>query len=168
VEPPSVNAVEQTTQGDPAVKALFKTILCPIDFDDNSIAALQYARDFSVKNDATLHVLHVVYAPLASPRFPLEPYEGISEEPAKIELKKIAREHLQGKARYELATRTGKPADVINQAAEELDVDLLVMATHGKTGVTRMLLGSVAEHVVRASKRPVLIIPAKGEVDPKI
>jgi universal stress protein A len=115
-----------------------------------------------VKNDATLYVLHVVYAPLASPRFPLEPYEGISEEPAKLELQKIARRHLQGRARYELATRTGKPADVINEAAEELDVDLLVMATHGKTGVTRLLLGSVAEHAVRASKRPVLIIPAKG------
>ena len=140
------------------MKALFKKILCPVDFDDNSIAALRYARDFAVNNDATLHVLHVVYAPLASPRFPLERYKGISEGPAKLELHKIAREHLQGRARYELATRTGKPADVINQAAEDLDVDLIVMAMHGKTGVTRLLLGSVAEHVVRASKRPVLTI----------
>ena len=144
------------------MKALFKNILCPIDFDDNSIAALQYARDFAVKNDATLHVLHAVYAPLASPRFTLEPYEGLSEQPGKLALEKIAREHLQGRARYELAVRTGKPADVINQAAEDLNIDLIVMATHGKTGVTRLLLGSVAEHVVRTSKRPVLTVRPEG------
>ena len=81
------------------MKALVKKILCPIDFDDNSIAALEYARDFAVKNDATLYVLHAVYAPLASPRFPLEPYEGISEGPGMLELQKVAREHLQGRAR---------------------------------------------------------------------
>jgi universal stress protein A len=162
VELPSVKLLDQKPKGDPAVKALFKKILCPVDFDHDSIAALEYARGFAVKNDATLHVLHVVYAPLASPRFPLEPYQGISEEPAKLELQKIAREHLQGRARYELAIRTGKPADLISQAAEDLDVDLIVMATHGKTGLTPLLLGSVAEHVVRTSKRPVLTIRPDG------
>ncbi len=139
----------------------FKKILCPIDFDDGSIAALQYARDLAKENDAALYVMHVVFVPLASPGLPLEPLPVISEEPSKLQLQKIAREHLEGKVRYELATRTGKPADTINQTAEDLDVDLIVMATHGRTGVTRLFLGSVAEHVVRASKRPVLTIRPK-------
>jgi nucleotide-binding universal stress UspA family protein len=68
---------------------------------------------------------------------------------------------LEGNLRYELATRTGKPAETINQAAEDFDVDLIVMATHGRTGVTRLFLGSVAEHVLRASKRPVITIRPK-------
>jgi universal stress protein A len=143
------------------VAKFFKNILCPIDFDDNSIAALRYARDLAKEQDATLHVMHVVFVPLASPGFPLEPYPVVSEEPSNLELQKIAREHLDGKVRYELASRSGRPAETINQAAEDLGVDLIVMATHGRTGVTRLFLGSVAEHVVRSSSRPVLTIRPK-------
>jgi nucleotide-binding universal stress UspA family protein len=47
-------------------------VACPIDFDDNSIAALHYARDLAKEHDATLYVVHVVFVPLASPGFPLE------------------------------------------------------------------------------------------------
>jgi universal stress protein A len=141
-----------------AVLKFFKKILCPVDFDENSIAALRYARDLAKDNDAILQVLHVTFVPSVSPGFPLEPYPVVSDEPSDLELQKIAREHLDGKVRYELASRTGKPAETINQAAEDFDADLIVMATHGRTGVTRLFLGSVAEHVVRASRRPVLTI----------
>jgi universal stress protein A len=147
------------------VAKFFEKILCPIDFDDNSIMALRYARDLAKDSEAILYVMHVVFVPLASPGFPLEPYPVVSEEPSNLELQKIAREHLDGKVRYELASRVGKPAETINQAAEDFDVDLTVMATHGRTGVTRLFLGSVAEHVVRAAKRPVLTIrPPDGSV----
>ena len=139
----------------------FKKILCPIDFDDNSIAALDYARDLAREHDATLYVLHAVFVLLPGAGFPLEPYPVVSDEPRKLELQKIAREHLDGKVRYELAARAGKPAETIIQAAEDFDVDLIVMATHGRTGVTRLFLGSVAEHVVRTSSRPVLTIRPK-------
>ncbi len=140
---------------------LFKKILCPIDFDDNSIMALDYARDLAKEHDATLHVLHVDFVPLVSTGLPLEPYPAVADEPGRLELRKIAREHLHDRVRYELAVRTGKPADWINQLAEELDVDLIVMATHGRTGVARLFLGSVAEHVIRTSRRPVLTIRPK-------
>jgi nucleotide-binding universal stress UspA family protein len=102
--------------------------------------------------------------PLGGPHFPLEPYPAVSEDPSKLELQKIARKHLDGRVRYGLATRAGKPAEAINQAAEDFGVDLIVMATHGKTGVTRLFLGSVAEQVVRTSKRPVFTIrPTAGD-----
>jgi universal stress protein A len=140
------------------VAKFFRKILCPIDFDRNSLVALEYARDLAKEQDATLHVLHVVFIPMVSPGFPGEPYPVVSEEPSKLELEQVAREHLDGKVRYELATRSGRPAECIKQAAEELGVDLIVMATHGKTGMARLILGSVAEHVVREASRPVLTI----------
>jgi universal stress protein A len=145
------------------VAKFFKKILCPIDFDDNSIAALHYARDLAKEQDAVLHVLHVVFVPLTSPGFPAAPYPVVSEEPSKVEIEKVAREHLEGKVRYELAVRTGKPAETINRMAEDLGVDLIVMATHGRKGIARLFLGSVAEHVVRGSSRPVLTVrPQEG------
>lgn len=139
---------------------LFKKILCPIDFDDNSLAALDSARDLALESDATLYLVNVVFQPLATPGFPLEPRPVISEEPSRLALEKLARERLHGKVRYELLVRIGKPAELINQAAEELDVDLIVMATHGRSGVGHLFLGSVAEHVVRTAKCPVLTIRA--------
>jgi nucleotide-binding universal stress UspA family protein len=142
----------------------FKKILCPIDYDDESVAALRYARDLAKETEATLYLMHVVFVPLPASGFPLEPYPVVSEEPSKLELKKIAREYLDGNVRYELLTRTGKPADMINQAAEDIDADLVVMATHGRTGASRFFLGSVAEHVVRGSTRPVLTVRPAPDV----
>jgi nucleotide-binding universal stress UspA family protein len=144
------------------VEKFFERILCPVDFDDNSIAALRYAADLAKANDATLYVLHVLRVPQADPGSRLEAYPPGSEEPSKLELRKIARRELEGKARYELSTRSGNPADVINHTADELGADLIVMSTHGRTGVTRFFLGSVAERVVRASNRPVLTVRPKN------
>ncbi len=133
---------------------LFKKILCPIQFDDNSIAALDQACELAHESDATLYVMNVVFLPLAN----LEPRPLLSEEPSRLALEKLARAHLHGKVGYKLLVRTGKPAEVINQTAEELGVDLIVMATHGRTGVSHLFLGSVAEQVVRTAKPPVLTI----------
>jgi universal stress protein A len=140
------------------VKKVLKKILCPIDYDHAWDEALRYARDLAEETDATLYVMHVILVPLPTSGFPLEPYPVVSDAPSKLELERIAREYLGGKVRYELLTRTGKPADLINQAAEDLDVDLVVMATHGRKGVSRLFLGSVAEHVIRGSRRPVLTV----------
>lgn len=119
----------------------FKKILCPIDFDDNSIAALDYARDLAKEHDAILCVLHVVLVLLPGTGFPLEPYPVVSDEPSKLELQKIARERLDGKVQYELVNRTGHPAETIIQVAEDFNVDLIVMATHGRTGWQPAVLG---------------------------
>jgi len=142
----------------------FTKILCAIDFDDNSMAALDYACRLAKENDATLYVMHVVFVPVTSRGFPMVPYQVVSEAPSKLQLEQIARERLNGKVRYEVLARTGRPDEAVNKAAEDLDVDLIVMATHGRTGVARFFLGSVVEHVVRGSKRPVLTIrPSGGE-----
>ncbi len=143
----------------------FKKILCPIDFDDNSMVALDYACGLAKENDATLYVMHSVFVPVAAPGFPMVSYPAVSEAPSKLQLEQIARERLGDKLRYELLTRTGRPDEAVNRAAEDLDVDLIVMATHGRTGVARLFLGSVAEHVVRGAKRPVLTIRPRSGAD---
>jgi nucleotide-binding universal stress UspA family protein len=140
------------------VAGFLRSILCPIDFDDNAIEALEYARNLAKESGATLYIMHVVPAPPASAGFPLEAYAPISEGPSRLELLEIAREHVGAQARYELVNRSGKAAETIIRAAEEFDADLIVMATHGRTGIPRLFLGSVAEEVVRGSKRPVLTL----------
>jgi nucleotide-binding universal stress UspA family protein len=62
----------------------------------------------------------------------------------------------------------GDPADAIIQAAEKEDADLIVMGTHGRTGLTRLLMGSVAEAVVRKAKCPVLTIKQSAEVPAEV
>jgi universal stress protein A len=139
------------------MKNRFKKILCPIDFDENSTAALEAARDLAVDPKATLYVLHVIRLVLGG--FPKEfRAYPLTEQAARARLQDIAREHLEGKVRYEILTRTGDPASVILSAVEELAVDSVVMATHGRTGLGHFFLGSVAERVVRESPQPVLTI----------
>jgi nucleotide-binding universal stress UspA family protein len=84
-----------------------------------------------------------------------------SDSEARAELEKIACQHLAGKVRYEIYTQTGgEPAHAIVKSIEELGVDSVVMATHGRKGIGRLILGSVAERVVRESPRPVLTVRA--------
>ena len=137
---------------------LFKRILCPIDFDENSMAALDIAAELARENNATLYVMHAVFTPLGAPGFPLEPHPVVSEQPSTQEIAEVARNRLGRKVKHEVIVKTGKPAESIIQAAEDLDVDLIVMATHGRSGVARLFLGSVAEHVVRGAQRPVLSV----------
>ena len=135
----------------------FKKILCPVDFDENSIAALDVARDLAVDPDAKLYVVHVVRQVMAG--FPKELHSyPQTERPARNKLQDITKQHLEGKVDYETVIRTGDPASVILRSVEEFGVDSVVMATHGRTGLGHFLLGSVTEKVVRESPRPVLTI----------
>ncbi len=144
------------------MKNLFKKVLCPIDFDRNSIAALDVARDLAIDPQATLYVLHVVRLVLSGLPKRFHPYP-MTEQEAGSRLDDIARDHLEGKVRYELLTRIDDPASAILRAVEELGVDSVVMATHGRTGLEHFRLGSVAQKVVRESPRPVLTIRGRAK-----
>jgi nucleotide-binding universal stress UspA family protein len=133
---------------------LFRKILCPIDFSQNSLKALDQAAKLARKHDAQLYLMNVEFVPMSNPD-ELAHYVTVSTEPLKLRLEKIARKHLI-KVRHEVVVRVGWPADVIEKAAEDFAIDLIVLATHSRTGMTRLFLGSVAESVVRASKRSVL------------
>ena len=141
----------------------FRKILCPIDFDDNSMAALEIACKVALQNDASLCLMHVVDVPAHSTELPpeaLKPYP-VWEQEAKLKLDRIASDRIPSVIRGGTFTRTGFPAGQITAAAEDLNVDLIVMATHGhsRSSVKHLLLGSVAERVVRSSVCPVLVVP---------
>jgi len=137
---------------------LFKKILCPVAFDANSVAALNVARDLTEGSEATIYLLHVVPTPpiLASP-IALEPFPQ-TEHDARAKLQEIARDHLEGKVKYQIIARSGDPAKTTIAVAQEVGADSIVMATHGRKGAGHFFLGSVAERVVRESPRPVLTV----------
>ena len=140
--------------------ARFRKILCPMDFSPNSIAVLDFALKLIDGSDATMLLINVVPSPVgasAIPPVPLEPYP-IVEETARARLKTLALERLEGKVGYEVAACSGDPATEIVSAAGAFGADLIVMATHGRTGLKHFFLGSVAERVVRESPVPVLTI----------
>ncbi len=134
---------------------IFRKILCPVDFGNNSIAALDQAAKLARKDDALLYLMHVEFVPMSKPAGLADYDITFSTEPAKFRLEEIARKHL-AKVRHELVVQVGWPGELIKKAARDFDVDLIVMATHGRTGMTRLFLGSIAEHVIRTSERSVL------------
>ena len=135
----------------------------PTDFSPASEAALACAKDVANKFNARLSLLHVVTDPKATGFWTPEVYVPVSEEMRERFLRE-ARQRLENaltadeRARFRARTeaRIGVAAEGIQHFAREHDVDLIVMGTHGRRGLAHLLLGSVAEHVVRNSPCPVL------------
>jgi nucleotide-binding universal stress UspA family protein len=84
------------------------------------------------------------------------------ETAARTKLVRLARQRVNGKARYQVDVMMGDPAVEILQAAKRRGADLIVMATHGRKGLRHLVLGSVAEHVVREAPCPVLTVKPKA------
>lgn len=140
----------------------FRRILAPVDLDENSLAALEVAAHLARQSAAEVYLLHVVGLAIPPGEAPFE-LETLRprEEAARDKLREIAARQL-AQVTHHLETRIGDPATAIVMAANTLAADLIVMATHGRRGIARMLLGSVAEKVVRESHCPVLTVRAAG------
>ena len=142
-------------------------ILVPTDFSEPSDEALQYAKGLAEKFNASLHVLHVL-EDLAAHAWTTEVYvsalPGVHEEmerQATERLGELLSEDEKRKYDATLALRTGSAfVEVIRHAREE-GIDLIVMGTHGRGAIAHMLLGSVAERVVRKAPCPVLTVRQK-------
>jgi len=139
----------------------YRTILCPVDFDENSLAAVTHAAQLAAEMDATLHLLHVISIIPTAPEIvqSLEPQSDLS---ARQRLQKIADRELVG-IKHQLHTKLAFASHIpksILATAHELGADLIVMATHGRSGLPHLLLGSVAEAIVRNATCPVLTIRA--------
>jgi universal stress protein A len=140
-----------------APRAVFnlKKILVPVDFSDCSKKALEYAIPLARQFDADLTLLHV-----------LQPYTPILEmAPVDVETVDDAKKQLAGLQRIipeavpsTTVVRGGDPHLEIIKLAKEFGIDLIILSTHGRTGVERVLLGSSAEKVVRYAGCPVLVV----------
>jgi nucleotide-binding universal stress UspA family protein len=148
-----------------------RTILVPSDFSECSDEALQYGLELARRFGASLHLLHVVPDPVAQPWAA----EGFSVPVFEVVEKwqKQAEERLRGtvpdadRHRVTVVSVIATPyAEILAYAAAH-DVDLIVMGTHGRSGVSHLLLGSIAERVVRRAPCPVLTVrrPEHGFVE---
>lgn len=140
-------------------------ILVPTDFSAQAEQALDYAIDLAAKLGATVNVLNVIGIPaLGVPELGVAITSNVIDQVVhenQTALDKLLAARA-GKCKLGQALlRTGDARDEILHVAEELGADLIVMSTHGRRGVARALLGSVAEMVVRMSPIPVLTVRAK-------
>lgn len=139
-----------------------KQILVPIDFSTYAEQALDYAVMLAHQLGATVHLVNAVGVPaLGAPEIGLA-YAASMIETIIVEnrkaLDKLAATYRDGGTIGQAIVRNGDPRDVILQTAEEIGADLIVMGTHGRRGLSRALIGSVAEMVVRTSPIPVLTV----------
>ena len=135
-------------------------ILTTTDFSDHSRAGVRYAAALAEKLNADVALLHVV-----EPRSWMDRLEARKDSElvalARTQLAKFAKREVGSDVTVTSSVCTGKPFHEITTAAREGTADLIVIATHGYTGVERILLGSTAERVVRHAPCPVLIVPVR-------
>jgi len=140
-----------------------KSVLVPVDFSESSKKALAYAQAFARQFDAAIILLHVVEAIPWSADYGYGEVRGIGPDEylvkrCRTRLETLRRRQAEASSRCRTTVRSGKAFDEIVKAAKELDVNLIILATHGYVGLDHMLLGSTVERIVRHAPCPVLIV----------
>ncbi len=146
-----------------------KKILVPIDFSDYSKKALKYTIDFAKQFNAEIILVYVI-EPLMYPADlsmgqMIIPQSTVDlGEKSKAELEVLAKNEIGDLLNFDTIVKTGKPFIEIIETAAETDSDLIIISTHGHTGVEHLLFGSTSEKVVRKAPCPVLTLrePLKG------
>lgn len=152
-----------------------KNILVPTDFSEGSEEAVRYGYDLAASLGATLHILHVLENPFAPGAFmemyappPPEYFQDL-ERRADERLRNALTPEQQARVPVNLSSRLGVPApEILDRLSEEPKIDLVVMATHGRGGVARLVMGSVTDKIVRSAPCPVLTMrehPHKTKTD---
>ncbi len=140
-----------------------KRILVPVDFSPHSLAAMRFARDWAVRFRAAVCLLHVIEpvnttAPFGAQTMVLPlPRPGFRSK-LRTELDALARKEFPRSKNVSVEVREGVPYDEIVKAAGKLKSDIIIISTHGRTGLMRVLMGSTAERVVRHAPCPVLTV----------
>ena len=141
----------------------FKKILAAIDFSENSECACDYALTLATQFNAELTIIHVINEPVDLrgfyvPHISFEQLEKEIEESAVKMMETFCSSKLGTFSNYKTSIVTGIPYDEIIAAAARIDASLIVLGTHGRTGLDRILFGSTAERVVRSASCPVLTV----------
>lgn len=147
-----------------------KKILVPVDFSDCAMEALEYAGAFAKRLGARLVVLYVVepvyYATPSELYGPASNVALLLEEQRKVGAQQLAQIAARLRRRgipAKTALHSGTPYQVIAEVAEKEKADLIVLGTHGRTGISHFVMGSVAERVVRSAPCPVLTVRLQPE-----
>ena len=138
-----------------------KKILCPVDHSECSYLALKYAISLALKDEAKLYLMHVIDSRLYDTEmYKFSPYKLNEIDVSKIreDLMKSLPEGTTDVLEVETIVVKGVPFNEIINASTEIGTDLIVIGTHGRTGLSHVMLGSVAEKVVRKASCPVLTV----------
>lgn len=148
-----------------------KVLFCT-DFSDNSDYAFEFAYGIAKRHEALLYIFHVI------PYNPHQEYvENFVDKDSLIKLQQSIQDNLDKNyneryvdkigdtVKYEIVTKTGLEDHEIIQFAKKQGVDIIIMGTHGRTGIEHVFFGSVAEKVIRHSPIPILIIPGKEKLE---
>jgi universal stress protein A len=145
-----------------------KRILAPTDFSAHSESAVRFACQLAERLGSELHLLHVLSEilptgpdPLLMPVMPAQFYKE-SEDRARATLDGLLKADWGKPARVVREIRWGSPVESIVSYSLDHSIDMIVIATHGRTGLSHVLLGSVAEHILREAPCPVLTIRDRG------
>ena len=141
----------------------FSKILTAIDFSENSECAFDYALTLATQFNAELTIVHVINEPVDLrgfyvPHISFEQLEKEIEESAVNMMETFCSTKLGTFTNFKKAIVTGIPYDEIIATAAKIDASLIVLGTHGRTGLDRILFGSTAERVVRSASCPVLTV----------
>ena len=143
-----------------------KNILVPIDFNEASNAAVEHGRALAASFDASLHLLHVVTEPFHETWAGYAPGAGFldvvdrRQAEAQKRLERLIPQTELGNGRIVVATTWGDPSDEVLKYARNHSIDLIVCGTHGRRGWDHVMMGSVAERIVRLAPCPVLTVRA--------
>jgi nucleotide-binding universal stress UspA family protein len=143
-----------------------KKILVPVDFSEYSKMAVDYSVEFAKKFGSELILIYVI-EPIVYPsdfglgQIPINQVDLEIQSKAEDELKRLIDEKIPPTIKTNYFVRTGKPFLEIINAAKEQDCDLIIIASHGHTGIEHILFGSTAEKVIRKSPIPVLTVREK-------
>lgn len=149
-----------------------KGILWPTDGSEQSFSALRVAVELCKKHESKLYAVQIIppipvmaqgmgFASPPANGFDVRLYEAELVKMTEQQMKEIIEEKVTVGVNSELKVLSGEPADMICSFAEDIDVDIIVMSTSGRTGLSHLMLGSVAEKTIRMSRKPVLVVPGR-------
>lgn len=154
----------------PAPRFQPRRILLPVDFSECCFVSVKYAARLAARFNATLRLFHAIYPyveMMGVDRVTAEsaPVREAARANAQLEMEALKKSKWLGQIGSEIEIRTGYPVDEICSETSGHDVDLVVIATHGRTGFKHALIGSVAEQVVRYAECPVISVPSRFNPD---
>jgi len=144
----------------------YKNILVPTDFSENSFRAIEFGHYLAQKASGKLHIIHVIdpiFYATVDKVFDGEHLQRARYDEAIKELNELINRIPQTNVQICYSILEGKPFSKIFYYTKDKKIDLIVMSTHGKTGLSSMLMGSIAEKIVRQSEIPVITLKSNVE-----
>jgi nucleotide-binding universal stress UspA family protein len=150
----------------------YKKVLYCTDFSKSSDCAFDYAFGIAKRDGGVLYILNVIPTPQQYDlerhltRKQLDKITATLREDREKMFKDKYLSHIKDKTKVKIVTESGREDDEILKFAQKEKVDIIVIGTHGRTGIEHVVLGSVAEKIIRRSPIPVFVIPCKDKIGP--